>query len=353
MSTLPPLSIASAPPLQRTEPLRALLLIALIHVVATAVTAAGAALFDAPFVLWFPDTPLLVGALLGCLLLMGIVWDGTLVGLGLAGQALWKNSSRPAPLTVERVRGARFFSCGPLPIVLLLAAAVSILGTSNITLLSLKLLQQTTHWRDAALWQIEAPLLYRLQHMSIDVAAWDHLYHSSWGIETVAAFALVVIGRGPRIVLRYCVTLIVLFYAGRFLGMLNPVMGPAFFRPEAFAYLEGSTTAKAMQLVEGVLKHALERPEEQGGILLGGVSAMPSLHVAMVTVTAYWLAVAGRWTLAITVPWVLAVWASTVLLGWHYAFDGAGGFVLAAGSIAIARPLLRWWEQGGARAGAP
>lgn len=52
----------------------------------------------------------------------------------------------------------------------------------------------------------------------MDVAARDRLYHSAWGIQTLAAFALVVIGRGPRIVLGYCVPFIVLFYRGRLLG---------------------------------------------------------------------------------------------------------------------------------------
>ncbi len=56
---------------------------------------------------------------------------------------------------------------------------------------------------------------------------------------------------------------------------------------------------------------------------------MPSLQVAMVAVTAYWLAMAKRWTLYVTGPWVALVWASTVVLGWHYVLDGAGGIVLA------------------------
>ena len=157
----------------------------------------------------------------------------------------------------------------------------------------------------------------------------------------MAAFALVVIGRGPRILLGYCVSFIILFYGGRLLGMLNPVMGPAFFKPEVFAYLQGSVTAEAMRLVSEVFAQSAANASERGGILLGGVSAMPSLHVAMVAATAWWLAAAARWTLIVTVPWVLAVWASTVLLGWHYLLDGAGGLVLAGASILIAQTLLR------------
>jgi membrane-associated phospholipid phosphatase len=79
--------------------------------------------------------------------------------------------------------------------------------------------------------------------------------------------------------------------------------------------------------------------------LLGGVSAMPSLHIAMVGLTAYWLGVGNRKTMFFAVPWVLTVWASTVMLGWHYALDGAGGLVLAAGAIAATSWLVKRWPS--------
>ncbi len=103
---------------------------------------------------------------------------------------------------------------------------------------------------------------------------------------SLPAFALIVIGRGSRIVLHYCVTMIVLFYVGRLLAVLTPVMGPAFHQPDVFAYLAG-------------------------------------------------------WTLWITVPWVALVWVSTVVLGWHYIADGAGGIALAAICVWLSMLLLR------------
>ena len=155
---------------------QALLLVLVLHIVATVATAGLAAILDAPFVPWFTDTPLLMLALLAALLLLGITWDGSLIAAGLAVQILWRGRAKPPPLSVERVRALRFFSCGALPILLLLATGFSVLGTSNITLMSLKLLETTTRWRDAALWAIEAPLLTRLAGMPVDVAAWDRLY---------------------------------------------------------------------------------------------------------------------------------------------------------------------------------
>jgi membrane-associated phospholipid phosphatase len=68
---------------------------------------------------------------------------------------------------------------------------------------------------------------------------------------------------------------------------------------------------------------------------------MPSLHVAMVALTAYWLATAKRWTMFITVPWVLLVWTSTVILGWHYILDGVGGIILGAACAWATHQILR------------
>lgn len=322
---------------------QALMVIAGLYGVATIVTGFLAVIAGAPFVLWFDDTPILLGSLLTCVLLLGVVWDGLLVSVGLLAQTIFRPtaSSGGSWVTVESLRKARFFTCGPTPVLMLLATAFAVLGTSNLTLLSLKLLQGATHWRDSFFWQIEGRLIEHLAQLPINAAGWDHLYHSAWGIEILAAFALIVIGRGPWIVLHYCVSLILLFYIGRLLGTLNPVMGPAFHRPDLFSYLDGSVTSTAMKLVAKVMAQPADQAMHVGGILLGGVSAMPSLHVAMVAATAYWLFTASRWTLIITVAWVLSVWTSTVVLGWHYVLDGAGGIALAGVSIILTRLLLR------------
>lgn len=312
--------------------LRSILIIFSAHVIATLFTAGAAVLVGSPFILWFKDTPYLLLAVLVYIGVLGIVWDGLLICVGLASEA-WQHrrpSAGGAPITVESVRRIRFFACGLSPVIMIVATTFAILGTSNITLLNLKLLGTVTEWRDPFFWKIEGPVIEWLTRFPIDPASWDKLYHSAWGIELFAAFVLVLAGRDSRIVLHFCVSLILLFYIGRFLGLANPVMGPAFFRPDLFGYLSGSVTDAVMQRVAVVMAQGPQQATENGGMLLGGVSAMPSLHVAMVTLTAYWLATAKRWTMLVTVPWVLLVWVSTVVLGWHYILDGAGGIALGA-----------------------
>ncbi|MCC4115637.1 phosphatase PAP2 family protein [Aromatoleum toluclasticum] len=320
-----------------------ILIVGAVHALLSLFTFLLATLVGSPFVPWFDDAPLVLAGLLISLVLLGVVWDGTLISVGLAAEGISTITGRHGlrSISVETMRPRRFFTHGPMPLVLILATAVSILGTSNITLINIELLSDAHRYRDVLFWNIEGPLLESLSSLQINPKWWDRLYHSAWFVEILAAFILVVIGRGSRLVLQYCVSMIVLFYIGRLVGVLNPVMGPAFFRPELFAHLDGTISAAAMEKVGALMQQPPEQVVHAGGILLGGISAMPSLHIGMVTLTAYWLARAHPLTLLITVPWVIAVWFATVLLGWHYISDGAGGIALAAGSIALATWLVR------------
>ena len=136
------------------------------------------------------------------------------------------------------------------------------------------------------------------------------------------------ITRRPTLILHFCASFILLFYLGRYLGLINPVMGPAFFRPDLFGYLEGSLSAEAMASIAQTMATDPSQVKLSAA-LLGGVSALPSLHVGMVALTTYWLAVSNAKTLFAGIPWLLGVWASTALLGWHYLLDGAAGILLA------------------------
>jgi hypothetical protein len=72
----------------------------------------------------------------------------------------------------------------------------------------------------------------------------------------------------------------------------------------------------------------------------GGISAMPSLHIATMawTILAFW----QRSTLrSIGVAITLYMWLASVALGWHYFVDGAAGCLVAALSYLLARSWLR------------
>lgn len=78
----------------------------------------------------------------------------------------------------------------------------------------------------------------------------------------------------------------------------------------------------------------------------GGISAFPSMHVAI----AAWLALVLRdrgWA-KVGIAYLVAVFACSFILGWHYAADGIGGMAIAI----IADRLARAWLSR-AKAGAP
>ena len=77
----------------------------------------------------------------------------------------------------------------------------------------------------------------------------------------------------------------------------------------------------------------------QNGFLFGTMG-MPSLHVGVTAMAAWFLArriVKMRWLLLI---WVFLTWIATLILGWHYAVDGLGGIAVAVTSILAARWIL-------------
>lgn len=326
-----------SPPSPLAESWHALSLIAITGVAAALLTLFAARFTAVPFILWFNDANdiLLLESIY--IFSLALVWDGALISAGAARQ-LFPPSPTSASGVLGNWRRLGFFSLGPLPLVLILLTSLIVIGTSNLTLINLGLLQGHPAWRDPWLWSIEAPLFEWMSGAPLDMTLWDRIYHGAWPMEVLAIFAIVVLTRDTRRLAAFCLSFILLFYLGRFIGLINPVMGPAFFRPEHFTQLAGSVSGSAMHLLAQVM--ADPSAAQRSAILLGGVSAMPSLHVGMVALSAWWLYEARHWSAWLTLPWVTLVWVATILLGWHYLLDGAGGLVLAGVCSACTKRLF-------------
>ena len=325
-----------------SQTFRASIVLLLVGFVCLDVTLLLARIVGVRAMLVFPDTVLIMGAFGWFVLSIAAGWDGLLLSLGVA-------SAGVAQIRGEHPRKSRwwtlwrrwgFFSIGIWPLPFVLVTIYFLIGTSNISNISLRLLESTTTWHDAAFWQFEAPFLASLLARPIDVVFWETIYNSGWQAEMTVLFAILVWTRSSVHAARFCVSFLLLFYLGRFLGLATPVQGPAFFVPDHYAYLDGSVTERLMVLVSATID-AGANASERGAALLGGVAAMPSLHVGMVSLAAWWLAAAMRWATPVAIVWLLVVWSSTVLLGWHYVLDGAGGIALAALCVGLTGIVLR------------
>lgn len=301
-----------------------------------------ATMIDSPFSLWFHDTTILTSMAVGYVLILGILWDLSLILFSMLDDVVIATFNRSIyPKSIGDIsRSYRFFPKGLFALPLIFVTCYAILGTSNITLFSFTLLNDLTVWRDDLFWALEEPLFVWLSSFSINTTLWDSLYHSCWLIEVTMLFLLIIIGQNSRFVFLYGFSMVILYYVGRFVGMLNPVKGPAFYKPEYFNHDDGSLTQLAVEKLTTTLSLPAAQAIEHGGILLGGISAMPSLHIGMISLTSYWLYTAHKWTLYVTIPWVMIVWASTIVLGWHYVVDGVGGIVLAFFSIWLTKYFL-------------
>ena len=79
-----------------------------------------------------------------------------------------------------------------------------------------------------------------------------------------------------------------------------------------------------------------------GAQIGGGISAFPSMHVAL----AAWLAIVlkDRGLPILGVAYLAGVFLCSIILGWHYAIDGVAGVAIAL----VANRLARSWLRGGA-----
>ena len=104
---------------------------------------------------------------------------------------------------------------------------------------------------------------------------------------------------------------------------VGPVLYERFYHVDRFADLMAAIRSSAigeyMELASGYL---FENYVDDGSRPGTGISAMPSVHLAVATLNALLLTRFGRIPGAIGWAYVGAILAGSVYLGWHYAIDG-------------------------------
>jgi hypothetical protein len=118
-------------------------------------------------------------------------------------------------------------------------------------------------------------------------------------------------------------------YYGRVTGLADP------FQP-LMAYLRQAAQQAPVWSVQ--MQDLLWQNYESHGTMLGsGISAMPSMHVAMATLLACFGWGVNRWAGAAYTLFAATIMVGSVHLGWHYAIDGY---------VAVIVGVALWWLTG-------
>ncbi len=158
--------------------------------------------------------------------------------------------------------------------------------------------------------------------------------------------------KNPALRMRYLLSFVALWaFLGSGMAVAFASVGPCFFDPilgepgaygELMAYLRAANDVFP-NFALPIQDHLLESYQSGRSDFADGISAMPSLHVAIVVLEALW-----GWQVNRRLGVVLTLYAGLVMvgsvhLGWHYAVDG---YVSALGAVVVwwgAGKVVRWW----------
>lgn len=147
-------------------------------------------------------------------------------------------------------------------------------------------------------------------------------------------------------------------FIGNVLAMIGSSVGPVFYD----ALLGGDRFAGLHAALEqsgvtdgriGFVQDALWNSYVERGMAVGtGISAFPSVHVAIATLTALYMIERSRWLAVPALAFLVTIQFLSVYTGYHYALDGYVSAILMVGAWAVLRRVelttlgARWGQRG-------
>ncbi len=188
------------------------------------------------------------------------------------------------------------------------------------------------------------------------------VYLSVWTVPALGlAVVLTVADADRERIARFLVLyLFCWIFLGNILAILGASVGPVFYDA-----LEGGGRFAGLQVAlaqsgltdgtVGAIQAYLWRSYAEQGMAIGsGISAFPSVHVGIATLTALYLMERSRWLAIPGFAFLAAILFLSVYTGYHYAIDGYASIVLMAGAWAMLRRVdltttdLPWVRRGAA-----
>jgi len=161
-------------------------------------------------------------------------------------------------------------------------------------------------------------------------------YHFGWIIWVTAALIYVGVQAPNRRKDVLLTAYFTLWTLGPLIHFLSPAAGPLFFDQLGLgARFTAIPEPPHTQFIENYLWHGYQTRTIN---YAGGISAMPSLHIA----TMVWAAIVFYRTRAfpLAIGLALYIFAASIVTGWHYASDGIAGAVLALATYQVCRRVF-------------
>jgi hypothetical protein len=171
----------------------------------------------------------------------------------------------------------------------------------------------------------------------------DRIYFFAWGEVLLLALMVMAWRAETRVLLAFVLTWIVL---GTVVAIVVPSAGPPYFatltgRNDYAGLLTHLEHAGGAPLIAPQIQRNLWRIYESGGVATAsGISAFPSMHVAVPALLTFASWGRSRVLSLMLGGFTIVIFISSVALGWHYAVDGYAG-VLGAGAIWMLVARLR------------
>ena len=165
----------------------------------------------------------------------------------------------------------------------------------------------------------------------------DNLYHA-WFLPMILGVILVSICSSATIRIRYMSCYIFSWVMiGSILAWLFPSAGPCFYidfinpNHESYTKLMNKLYTYHQETPVNALiyqQYLADAFNKNNVAIGGGISAMPSVHVALATLFALGSFSVNKWLGYAMSLYALFIWLSSVYLGWHYFIDGLISFIL-------------------------
>jgi hypothetical protein len=134
---------------------------------------------------------------------------------------------------------------------------------------------------------------------------------------------------------------------GYVVALISSSVGPVYYDrllgTERFTDLiaalqsSGIATGKIGMVQDGLWRVYSEFSQSAGS----GISAFPSVHVGIATLTMLYLCERSKWLAPLGITFLAAIQFSSVYIGWHYAIDGYFSFFAVTGVWAALRAMSR------------